>query len=242
MMRYLVQGLKLLLMDQWTGAEAAQLIEEHRISACSLTPFHLTAILDAADADGRDLSSLRNCLVGAAPVPPTLIARSEARGLATYRCYGSSEHPTVTTGDPSDPIEKRLTTEGRLMAGCEMRFVDDDGHDVAVGTAGEIATRGPERFIGYFDNRLDAAPMLPGGWYRTGDIGRMDADGYLLITDRKKDIIIRGGENIASSEGEGLLLQYPDIAEVAAPDARMGEVVRAHVVLRGVAVLAACRT
>ncbi|MFZ4688018.1 MAG: AMP-binding enzyme [Polymorphobacter sp.] len=79
--------------------------------------------------------------------------------------------------------------------------------------------------------------MLPGGWYRTGDIGRMDADGYLLITDRKKDIIIRGGENIASSEGEGLLLQYPDIAEVAAPDARMGEVVRAHVVLRGVAVL-----
>lgn len=235
MMRFLVQGLKLVLMDQWAGPEAALLIEQHQISACSLTPFHLTGILDGADADNRDLSTLKNCLVGAAPVPPSLIARCEARGLATYRCYGSSEHPTVTTGDPGDPIAKRLTTEGRLMAGCEMRFVDDDGKDVPAGAAGEMATRGPELFTGYLDTKLNAAAMLPGGWYRTGDIGRMDADGFLLITDRKKDIIIRGGENIASSEVEALLLRHPDIAEaavVAAPDARMGEVVRAHVVLR----------
>ena len=240
MMRYLAHGVKLVLMDQWSSGEAAMLIERHRVNACSLTPFHLTGILDGADADDRDLSSLRNCLVGAAPVPPSLIARCATRGLATYRCYGSSEHPTVTMGDPGDPIAKRLTTEGRLMAGSEMRFVDDDGIDVPPGSAGEMATRGPELFLGYLDARLDAAAMLPGGWYRTGDLGRLDDDGYLLITDRKKDIIIRGGENIASSEVEAVLLSHPGVADaavVAAPDARMGEVVRAYLVLRPGAVL-----
>jgi len=233
MLRYLAQAKKLVLMDHWDAAEAATLIERHSISASSFTPFHLNGILDAADRDGRDLSSLVSCMVGAAPVPPTLIERCAARGLKTFRCYGSSEHPTVTTGDPSDAIGKRLTTEGQLMAGCEMRFVDDDGNDVAAGADGEIATRGPELFTGYFDSRLDAAAMLPGGWYRTGDIGHFDADGFLVISDRKKDIIIRGGENIASREVEEVLLADPaivDAAVVAWPDDRMGEVVCAFVI------------
>lgn len=235
MMRYLAEAKKLVLMDHWDAAEAAMLIERHAISASSFTPFHLTGILDAADRDGRDLSSLVSCLVGAAPVPPTLIERCAARGLNTFRCYGSSEHPTVTTGDPSDALIKRLTTEGQLMVGSEMRFVDDDGNDVPAGTDGEMATRGPELFIGYFDPRLDAAAMLPGGWYRTGDIGHFDADGFLVITDRKKDIIIRGGENISSREVEDMLLADPAIADaavVAFPDARMGEIVCAWIVAR----------
>ena len=235
MMRYLAHGKKLVLMDQWDAADAAMLVEKHRISAGSFTPFHLTGILDAADRDGRDLSSLVSCLVGAAPVPPTLIERCAARGLNTFRCYGSSEHPTVTTGYPADPMEKRLTTEGRLMAGSEMRFVDDEGGELAPGADGEIVTRGPELFTGYFDARLNAAAMLPGGWYRTGDIGHLDPDGYLVISDRKKDIIIRGGENISSREVEDILLADPtvlDAAVVAWPDARMGEIVCAFVVPR----------
>ncbi|MDR3389664.1 MAG: AMP-binding protein [Rudaea sp.] len=235
MMRYLAQAKKLVLMDHWDPADAAMLIERHAISASSFTPFHLSGILDAADRDGRDLSSLVSCLVGAAPVPPTLIERCAARGLNTFRCYGSSEHPTVTTGDPSDPMAKRLTTEGELMLGCEMRFVDEDGSDVSPGEDGEIATRGPELFTGYFDARLDAAAMLPGGWYRTGDIGHFDADGFLVISDRKKDIIIRGGENIASREVEEILLADPailDAAVVAFPDQRMGEIVCAYVIAR----------
>ncbi|MGI4877831.1 MAG: AMP-binding protein [Janthinobacterium lividum] len=235
MMRYLAQGAQLVLMDQWDSGEAAMLIERHQVTACSFTPFHLTGILDGADRDDRDLSSLVHCLVGAAPVPPTLIARCAERGIATYRCYGSSEHPTVTVGYPTDPLVKRLTTEGRLMTGSEMRFVDDDGNDVLQGSDGEMATRGPELFIGYLDPALTAAAMLPGGWYRTGDIGHFDGDGYLVISDRKKDIIIRGGENISSREVEDLLFGHPDIADaavVAAPDARMGEVVRAYVVVR----------
>jgi acyl-CoA synthetase (AMP-forming)/AMP-acid ligase II len=145
------------------------------------------------------------------------------------------EHPTVTSGTADDPLDKQLNPEGRAIAGSEMRFVDDDGNDVAEGSDGEICTRGAELFIGYLDPALKAAAFLPGGWYRTGDIGRLDEGGYLLITDHKKEIIIRGDENISSKEVENILAGHRAVAEVAvvaAPDERMGEVVRAHVVLR----------
>ncbi|WP_260582882.1 AMP-binding protein [Sphingopyxis sp. PET50] len=234
MYRFLCQATPLVLMDQWDAALAAELIERHRISFTSGTPFHLSGIMAAADAAGRDLSSLRHYMVGAAPVPPSLIERCQAQGLAVFHCYGSSEHPTVTSGVAEDPLDKQLDTEGRVIEGSEMRFVDDAGRDVPPGQDGEICTRGPELFLGYLDPALNEAAFLPGGWYRSGDVGRLDEDGYLLITDRKKDIIIRGGENIASKEVEAVLLRHPAIADaaaVAAPDERMGEVVRACVVL-----------
>lgn len=235
MLRFLVNAVPVVAMDQWDAAAAARLIEEHRVTSSSGTPFHLGGIIEAADRDGRDVGSLVNYLVGAAPVPSVLVERSLAQGIAVYHCYGSSEHPTVTSGTVNDPLDKQLHTEGRVMAGSELRFVDDDGNDVPIGEEGEIATRGPELFIGYYDETLNAAAFLPGGWYRTGDIGRLDADGYLLITDRKKDIIIRGGENISSKEVEELLLDLPEVAEVAvvaARDERMGEVVHAVIVTR----------
>jgi acyl-CoA synthetase (AMP-forming)/AMP-acid ligase II len=234
MYRYLCQGAPLVLMDQWDPVLAAELVERHRVTTSSGTPFHLSGMIAAADANGNDLTSLRQYLVGAAPVPASLIERCQAQGLAVYHCYGSSEHPTVTSGVVDDPVDKQLHTEGRAIAGSEMRFVDDNGHDVAPGKDGEICTRGPELFMGYLDPALNDAAFLPDGWYRTGDIGRIDAEGYLLITDRKKDIIIRGGENISSKEVEAVLLSHPaivDAAAVAAPDERMGEVVRACVVL-----------
>lgn len=234
MYRFLCQGTPLILMDQWDAALAAQLIDRHKVTSSSGTPFHLSGMLAAADTHGYDLTSLRQYLVGAAPVPPSLIERCQAQRLAVYHCYGSSEHPTVTSGVLDDPLDKQLHTEGRAIAGSEMRFVDDDGHDAAPGEDGEICTRGPELFLGYLDPVLNEAAFLPGGWYRTGDIGRLDEGGYLLITDRKKDIIIRGGENISSKEVEAVLLAHPavlDAAVVAAKDERMGEVVRACVVL-----------
>lgn len=240
MYRFLCQGTPLVLMDQWDATLAAELIDRYKPTSSSGTPFHLSGMLTAADANGYDLSSLRQYLVGAAPVPPSLVERCQAQGLAVYHCYGSSEHPTVTSGTVDDPLDKQLHTEGRAIAGCEMRFVDDDGHDVPAGCDGEICTRGPDLFLGYLDPALNASAFLPGGWYRTGDIGRLDDDGYLLITDRKKDIIIRGGENISSKEVEALLLAHPaivDAAAVAAPDDRMGEVVRACVVLASEATL-----
>jgi len=234
MYRFLCQGTPLVLMDQWDAALAAELIARHKVTSSSGTPFHLSGMMAAADAHGHDLTSLRQYLVGAAPVPSSLIERCQQQGLAVYHCYGSSEHPTVTSGVVDDPLDKQLHTEGRAIPGSEMRFVDDDGNDVPSGHDGEICTRGPELFMGYFDPALNEGAFLPGGWYRTGDIGRTDAEGYLLITDRKKDIIIRGGENISSKEVEAVLLTHPaivDAAAVAAPDDRMGEVVRACVVL-----------
>lgn len=240
MYRFLCEGTPIVLMDQWSPGLAADLIARHGVTTSSGTPFHLSGILDAADAAGHDLRSLQQYLVGAAPVPPALVERCQADGRAVYHCYGSSEHPTVTSGVVEDPLDKRIHTEGRPIGDVELRFVDDMGAEVPRGSEGEICTRGPELFMGYFDKRLNEAAFLPGGWYRTGDIGRVDDEGYLLITDRKKDIIIRGGENISSKEVEAILLDHPavvDAAAVAAPDQRMGEVVRACVVLASGATL-----
>ena len=169
------------------------------------------------------------------PVPPSLIRRADAAGITAYRSYGSSEHPTVTTGTIADSLDNRAATDGGLLAGNEVRLVDADGRDVPAGHDGEILTRGPELFTGYTDPALNAAAFLPGRWFRTGDVGRLDADGYLTVTDRLKDIIIRGGENISSKEVEDLLVTHPavaDVAVIASPDPVMGERVCAVIVTR----------
>jgi acyl-CoA synthetase (AMP-forming)/AMP-acid ligase II len=163
------------------------------------------------------------------------VERADAAGIPVYRAYGSSEHPVITTGTPDDPISKRAGTDGRLTPGNEIRLLDDEDRDVAVGADGEIVSRGPELFVGYRDGALDADSFLPGGWFRTGDIGRLDSGGYLTITDRKKDVIIRGGENIASKEVEDLLAMHPAVVEAAAvghPDERYGERVAVFVQVR----------
>jgi acyl-CoA synthetase (AMP-forming)/AMP-acid ligase II len=231
--RFWLFGRPTVLMEQWNAAEAARYIEAHRISSTAGTPFHLTSLLDAAEQMGLGLSSLTDYLAGATMIPPSLIARCDARGLKTYRSYGLSEHPTVSRGAPEDPLEKRLTTDGRLCPGVEVMIVDDDGQPVATGGEGEILSRGPERFLGYRDSALDAGVLLAGGWLRTGDIGRLDAEGYLAITDRKKDIIIRGGENIASREVEDILALMPGVKEAAVvgmPHPTLGEKVCAFIV------------
>jgi acyl-CoA synthetase (AMP-forming)/AMP-acid ligase II len=139
-------------------------------------------------------------------VPKALIAQAEAAGIRCCRCYGSTEMPSITQCEPEDPLERRLTTDGRPTPGAEVRIVDDNGRDVPAGTAGEVAVRGPERFVGYLRAEDNDDAFLPGGWFLTGDIGVLDDEAYLAITDGKKDIIIRGGENIASREVEDLVL------------------------------------
>ena len=221
--RLYLDGGKNVLMDSWDADAAARLIEEHRVTSTSGTPFHLHGLLEAAAASRRDLSSLASYLTGGASVPPALVERAEAAGLVTYRAYGSSEHPTVSSGTSSDPLDKRAGTDGRLLDGCEVRVLDDEGADLARDEEGEIVCRGPELFVGYTDDALNAESFLPGGWFRTGDVGVLDEDGYLRITDRKKDIIIRGGENISSKEVEDILARHSAVAEVAVvgmPDER----------------------
>jgi acyl-CoA synthetase (AMP-forming)/AMP-acid ligase II len=124
-----------------------------------------------------------------------------------------------------------LNTDGAPLPGVEIRLVDDDGNDVEPGEPGEIWSRGPDCFVGYTDPVVTNAAFSPDGWFMTGDVGVLDPDGYLAITDRKKDIIIRGGENVSAAEVEEILVRMPGVAEVAvvaAPDARLGEIGCVH--------------
>ena len=234
-LRLYFSGEESVLMDAWDAHAAAQLVERYRVTRSSGTPFHINSLLDAGHADGRDLSSLTDYLVGAAAVPPEVVDRCQRAGILTYRAYGSTEHPTITSGTPEHSVQKRAHTDGVLNPGCRIRIVDDDGIDLPEGEAGEIVSQGPDQFLGYHRAELNDAAFLPGGWFRTGDIGRLDTEGFLTITDRKKDVIIRGGENIASKEVEDYLAAHPAVSEaaaVAAPDERLGERVCAFVILQ----------
>jgi acyl-CoA synthetase (AMP-forming)/AMP-acid ligase II len=155
-----------------------------------------------------------------------VVERAEALGISVTRSYGSTEHPSTTGSDPTAPVERRKRTDGRALGGVELRIVDDEGRDVGPGEAGEILSRGPDLCAGYADASLTARAFDPAGWYASGDIGVLDEDGFLSITDRKKDIIIRGGVNVSAAEVEELLIRMTGVAEVAviaAPDERLGE-------------------
>jgi cyclohexanecarboxylate-CoA ligase len=235
LLRILLLGTPTVIMQSWDAAQAATLIDRHAVTSCGGAPVQLSGLLDQQAAGTATLGTLRECLTGAAPVPPSLIERAEAAGITAFRSYGSSEHPTVSAGAIADPLGRRAGTDGRLLTGNQVRLVDADGRDVPAGHDGEILTRGPELFMGYTDPALNAAAFLPGGWFRTGDVGRLEADGYLTVTDRLKDIIIRGGENISAKEVEDLLVTHPavaDVAVIAAPDPALGERVCAVVVAR----------
>ena len=162
--------------------------------------------------------------------------RATEIGLTIYSMYGSTEHPSITGCTYDDPLDKRLSTAGRPLPGCEIKLVDPEGHEVGAGEPGEILSRGPECFLGYTDASLTAKVFDEDGWYHTGDIGVLDPDGYLSITDRISDVIIRGGENISAAEVEEVLMTLAGVAEVAvvaAPDARMGEHAAAFVRMVG---------
>ncbi|HEX4094269.1 MAG TPA: AMP-binding protein [Trebonia sp.] len=235
LLRILLLGTPTVIMQAWDAAQAARLIVRHAVTSCGGAPVQLSGLLDQQAAGTAELGTLREFLTGAAPVPPSLIRRADAAGIAAFRSYGSSEHPTVSAGTIADSLGRRAGTDGRLLAGNQVRLVDAGGRDVPDGKDGEILTRGPELFSGYTDPELNAAAFLPGGWFRTGDVGRTDADGYLTVTDRLKDIIIRGGENISAKEVEDLLVTHPAVADVAvipSPDQKLGERVCAVVVPR----------
>jgi acyl-CoA synthetase len=152
--------------------------------------------------------------------------RAEGLGISVVRSFGSTEHPSITGAKHEEPKEKRIRTDGHPLAGVEIELRDDDGKLVAQGEPGEIWSKGPDCFIGYTDPVLTKASFDEDGWFGTGDVGVLDEDGYLSIVDRKKDIIIRGGENVSALEVEDLIVRLPGVAEVAvvaAPDPKLGE-------------------
>jgi acyl-CoA synthetase (AMP-forming)/AMP-acid ligase II len=221
------------LIDRWDIDAACRLIEEHRPLFFCGAPVHLAQVLDHAEGGKVDTSSVRYAITGGAGVPPSLVERADALGWRLVRSYGSSEHPTVTCGRFEDPLEVRANTDGPAVAGSEIRIVDERGCDVGVGLDGEVLVRGPELFVGYTDADLHDSAFVD-GWFRTGDVGHLDGDGRLTITDRLKDLIIRGAENLSSIEIESLVLLHPSVRDVAAVgvvDDRLGERVGVAIIL-----------
>lgn len=231
-------GHTVVLMERWNAAEAVKLIDEHLVTFSSgATPF-LIELVAQAEQRGLALPSLRRYSTGGAPVPPEIIkrARRALPNCLTYRAYGSSEAPSISLGLVSgDPLALAGTTDGHIE-NHEVRIVDaDTGALVPSGSEGEILTRGPEVMLGYTNPVHTAEAFDAEGFFRTGDIGFVDGRGYITISGRKKDLIIRGGENLSPKEIEDVLHQHPAVHEaavVAMPHPRMGETPCAYVTLR----------
>jgi len=221
-----VRGLAIHLIDVWDPAAVLSAMLEANLSAGGGSPYFLDSLLDHPDCTPEHVRRMSTIGLGGAPVPAAVGERAESLGISIIRSYGCSELPSVTGARHEDPREERLYTDGAALPGVEMRIVDEEGRDLPAGEPGEILARGPELFAGYVDASLTADAFVDGDWLATGDIGVVNEHGWLTITDRKKDIIIRGGENISAGEVEELLAQMPGVAEVAVvagPDPRMGE-------------------
>ena len=219
----MLEGAPIDLCDVWDPGQALKLIERDGLSIGGGPPYFVTSLLDHPDCTPEHMSHFTTVGLGGSTVPAAVTRRLADLGIFVFRSYGSTEHPSITGSRPSAPEDKRLYTDGNPRPGVEIRLGPD----------GEIFSRGPDLCLGYTDPELTAKAFDDDGWYRTGDVGVLDEDGYLTITDRKADVIIRGGENISALEVEELLLTMPAVAEavvVSTPDARLGE--RAAAVLR----------
>ncbi len=224
-----------ILQDIFAAPEMArQIRDEGATFTMGATPF-LNDLTEHVAASGQGTPSLRVFVSAGAPIPRALVAKArQTLGAAVISAWGMSENGAVTTTKLDDGEEKATTTDGCTLPGIELRIVDAEGARVPTGQDGQLQVRGCSNFIGYL-KRPELNPDDPDGWFDTGDLARMDADGYIRIAGRSKDIIIRGGENIPVVEVEGLLFRHPAVAEVAIvgfPDARLGERACAFVRLR----------
>ncbi|MCA1375270.1 MULTISPECIES: long-chain fatty acid--CoA ligase [unclassified Bradyrhizobium] len=210
-------------------------IERERPTLTVMVPAILQAVSEHAAWATADLSSLKAVATGSTIVPPHLIERFVARDVPVLQVYGSTETCPIAVytrlgGDPS-----RAGSTGLAGLCCEAKVIDQAGEELPAGTPGEIAVRGPNVFFEYWGNDAATREALQDGWYRTGDIGLCDADGYFWVRDRKKNMIISGGENVYPAEVERVLLEHPDVSECAVigrPDPRWDEVPVAYVIAR----------
>jgi len=247
------------VMQRFDPVEAQRLIETHRINDAMLVPSMVNMIFNAPDFGAFDLGSLNRITYGAAPMSLGLLKRVMAAlpGVDFYQGYGATETgPLISTllpdaHDPEGPLVDKLASVGRPVSHCEVRIVAPDGSVCAPGVVGEVTVRGPNVTQGYWNMPEQTAKVLVDGWYHTGDGGYLDADGYLFLVDRIKDMIISGGENIYSAEVENALSDHPAVKECAVigiPDDKWGEAVHAVIVLMdgqevsGQALIAHCRT
>lgn len=229
-------GARSVLLDIFTPDACLALLEQQRCT-CMLgaTPF-VYDLLNVLEKQPADLSALRFFLCGGTTIPKKVARECQQLGIKLLSVYGSTESSPHAVVNLDDPLSRFMHTDGYAAAGVEIKVVDDARKTLPPCCEGEEASRGPNVFMGYFDEpELTARALDEEGWYYSGDLCRMDEAGYIKITGRKKDIIVRGGENISSREVEDILLQHPKIHDacvVAMPDERLGERSCAYVVLK----------
>ncbi|HEY8216574.1 MAG TPA: AMP-binding protein [Acidimicrobiia bacterium] len=234
------------VMPRWDPDAAIEVIARQRTTFMIGPPTFFVALMGAKTFSPSSVESLRLVSSGGAGVTPAFVTEATERlGAVVKRTYGSTEAPTITTSTPADSMERARETDGRSTGAARLRVSDPDtGAERPTGEAGELWLRGPELFVGYSDAEATRA-ALARGWFRTGDLATVDDDGWLTIVGRIKDIIIRGGENIATAEVERVLEQHPDVRHAVAvgyPDPRLGERVCAFVVAAPSFDLEACRS
>jgi long-chain acyl-CoA synthetase len=227
-------GACLALLPRFDPVKALELIDRHKVTVFEGVPTMYSALLHAPDTTSYDTSSLRLCLSGGSALPVEVLHSFEERFDATIlEGYGLSETSPVVSFNHPDR-ERKPGSIGTPIEGVEVRIVDDSGAELPTGEVGELAVRGHCVMSGYWNNPDATAEAIPDGWFRTGDLGRADEEGYLYIVDRKKQLIIRGGYNVYPREVEEALYEHPAVAEVAVvglKHASLGEEVGAAVAL-----------
>lgn len=226
----LLAGCTLVLIEHFDPQHSSEVLARERVTmAGSGTAFHLAYLGKQAQQPGEPLFPyLRCCPGGGAPKPAGLHDRvkSELGGTGIVSGWGLTEAPLLTMGRPSDRDDQLSATEGSPLPGVQLRTVSSDGRTCGAGEQGELRAKGPQVMLGYIDPTLDADAFDDEGWLRTGDLGTIDAEGYVRITGRLKDVVIRNGENIGTAEVEELLRGHRDVADAAVfglPDGRTGE-------------------
>jgi cyclohexanecarboxylate-CoA ligase len=238
-------GMDVTLMERWDPARAVALVRERAITFMIGPPTFFSSMAAAPGFSRRATKTMRLISCGSMTVSPDFVeAMADAFAATVKRTYGSTEAPTVTTSMVGDPPERARETDGRAVGAAELRIVDPEtGRRLPPGRAGELVLRGPELFCGYGDAGQTAEAMWR-GWFRTGDLAVLDADGWLTIIGRRKELIIRGGENIVPAEVERALEAHPAVTQavvVGYDDDRLGQRVAACVIATGPFDLAICR-
>jgi acyl-CoA synthetase (AMP-forming)/AMP-acid ligase II len=234
-------GSKIVLMHKWDAREAVELIAKHKVTAVSGVPMVVRQMLEAAHASGSDIGSILGISAGGASVPPDLVRRigkQFAQAASPVNGYGLTETTSAIVVNSGAEYFAHPDSVGRPVATAEVRIVDDEGRTLGHDKIGELWVRGANVVTGYWKNPSATEAAFGGGWFRTGDLGYRDTDGLHYVVDRKKDVIIRGGENVYCAEIEAALLEHElvrDVAVIGLPDAEYGERVAAIVQVADVA-------
>jgi long-chain acyl-CoA synthetase len=224
------------LMPWFDLEEACRLIEKYKVHGFAGVPAMFAMFLNSPEiTDKYDLSSLKRCASGSAPLPVEVLKGFEEKfDCVILEGYGLSEAAPVVTAHYVDR-ERKPGSIGQVIPGVEIKVVDDKDNEVPIGEIGELIVKGPNISPGYYKLKEETEKTFKNGWLYTGDMAKMDEDGYVFIVDRKKDLIIRGGFNIVPRDVEEVLYTFPPVLEAAVvgvPDATMGEEIKAFVVLR----------